>query len=339
MPQIIIIEDSSRYDMGGGQRVTLDAINCLSLNKENKVSLFDLGSGPTFKAKIILSKIECKFFGISGILSFFANLISVINEIVDSIDDKSIFFIYATTKKALIVSVAIKFFHKGAIIVFHQHSLLGRYFEWLKRFAQCIILPGEIKDSRCKKTIIIPNRINILGSESNHKSNHLKDITIGFIGNLTTNKGFDIFLDICNSADVQAIIAGSGALESKIPSKNNINFLGYVNEEQKIFFYREIDILIFPSIIEETFSLVCFEAMFNHIPIVCFDVGYPSIIVDNYNTGVVSKSMTVESLMLSIQKCTKNRIELSNNCSKVIKDFNNDAFCTLLSNVFKVKIK
>ena len=240
---------------------------------------------------------------------------------------------------ALLVSVVIKFFYKGAIIVFHQHSLLGRYFEWLKRFVQYIILPGEIKGSRCKKTIIIPNRINISTSEFNHKSNYLKDITIGFIGNLTKNKGFDIFLGVSSSLDVQAIIAGSGALESRIPSNNNINFLGYINEEQKIFFYRKIDILIFPSIIEETFSLVCFEAMFNHIPIVCFNVGYPSIIVDNYNTGVIAKSMTVESLILSIQKCIKNRIELSNNCSKVIKDFNNDAFCTLLTNVFKVKIK
>jgi glycosyltransferase involved in cell wall biosynthesis len=337
MPQIIIIEDSSRYDLGGGQRVTLDAINCLLINKENKISLFDLGSGPDFKTKILLSKIECKFFGISGILSFFVNLISVVIEIIDSINTKSNFFIYATTKKALITSIVIRLFHKRAIIVFHQHSHLGRYFEWLKRFTQCVVVPGAIKGSYSKKTIIIPNRINIASSECNHKFMHLKDITIGFIGNLTINKGFDIFLDICSSPGVQAVIAGSGTLESKIPSKNNIKFLGYVNEEQKKDFYREIDILIFPSIIDETFSLVCFEAMFSHIPVVCFDIGYPSIIVNKYNTGVVSKSMTVKSLIFSIQKCAKDQRKLSNNCSKVIKDFNNDNFCTLLTDVFKEK--
>jgi glycosyltransferase involved in cell wall biosynthesis len=337
MPQIIIIEDSSRYDLGGGQRVTLDAINCLLINKENKISLFDLGCGPDFKTKILLSKIECKFFGISGIFSFFVNLLSIAIEIINSINDKSNCFLYATTKKALIISVVIRLFHKSAIIVFHQHSHLGRYFEWLKKFTQCVVIPGAIKGSYSKKTIIIPNRINITSSEFNYKFHHLKDITIGFIGNLTINKGFDIFLDVCSSTDIQAVIAGSGTLESKIPSKNNINFLGYVNEERKEDFYREIDIFIFPSVIEETFSLVCFEAMFSHIPIVCFDIGYPSIIVNNYNTGVVSKSMTVKSLILSIQKCTKDRRKLSNNCSKVIKDFNNDNFCTLLTDVFNKK--
>jgi glycosyltransferase involved in cell wall biosynthesis len=333
MPQIIIIEDSSIYDLGGGQRITLEAIQCLQTNKENKLHLFDVGAGDKFREQVSCHKIYSKFFGIRSIPGFIYKLPIIIFEILKKTDVKKKLFLYPTTKKALIVAVLIKFIYRHGVLVFHQHSRLGSLFKVLKIFAHTIIIPGLIAEKYSKKTVVIQNPINI--TKSKFQSNHDEgNIIVGFIGSLTPHKGFDLFVEALGSNKMDALVAGSGPLENIMIKHDNLKYLGYINGDDKHEFYKKIDILVLPSIVEETFSLVCFEALFNYIPVVCFDKGYPSKIIGKYNTGVVANEQNVSSLNFAVKECIDNIAVLSENCSAVINDFDNADFCKNLLKVF-----
>lgn len=332
MTQIIIIEDSSRYDLGGGQRITLEAINCLTANDNNILSLYDLGSGSQFSARVHQHRISCKFFGIKNTFSFFYKAPVLAFEILRTIRPKKKFFLYPTTKKALILSIVIKLIYTRGVIVFHQHSRMGFIFDSLKILARTVIIPGAIKKTYSRNIVVIQNPVNIIKSKNRCMVND--KVVIGFIGSLTQHKGFDLFVEAQKLNKLRATIAGQGPLDKMLRQESNLVDLGYIEGEQKENFYKSIDILIFPSVVEEAFSLVCFEAMFNYIPVVCFDIGYPSIIINNYNVGVVAKSFTVRSLNMAIEECIKNIEIYSANCNKVIRDFEGKDFCKELSAVF-----
>ena len=335
MPQIIIIEDSSIYDLGGGQRITLEAIQCLQTNKENNLYLFDVGSGNNFREKVNNHKIYSKFFGIKSIPEFLYKLPIIIFQILKKIENKRNLYLYPTTKKGLIIAVSIKFIYRHVAIIFHQHSSLGFLFDTLKIFAHTVIIPGVIAEKYSKKTVVIQNPINIEKSklQSNY-AGQCDNIIIGFIGSLTPHKGFDLFVEVLASNELDALIAGSGPLENLITNHNNLKYLGYINEAGKKNFYNKIDILVFPSVVEETFSLVCFEAIFNYVPVVCFDIGFPSKIISKYDVGTIADEKSVSSLNIAIQKCIGNLNVLSSNCSLVIDDFDNLDFRKKLLKVF-----
>ncbi len=334
MSNIYIIEDSSIYDLGGGQRITLEVIKCLNASNENTLYLYDLGSGPTFSDKVGEHDLYSRFFAVMNVPHFFFKMPVIIYELVNKIENNKVFYLYSTTKKALLISVIIKLIKKNGVIVFHQHSSLGGVFDKLKFFVRTVITPGVITKEISKKTIEISNPIKLKSSKFACKVKSNNKIVIGFIGSLTTHKGFDIFIETYNLNNFPAIVAGTGALEKLLNLKMSLDYRGYIADQGKREFYKDIDILVFPSVVEETFSLVCFEAFFNYNPVVCFDVGYPSVIVKKYNVGVVADSRSAKSLNLAIEKCSNNLIEYSKNCRTIIDDFDNNEFCKKIKSIF-----
>jgi len=332
MTQVIILEDTSRYDLGGGQRITLEAISCFQSMSSCDVLLYDVGCGQEFKTKVAEKKIISKHYCLQNTPHFFFKLPSITADILRAVNSHGKVYLYPATKKALILSIVIKMFSRRSIIIFHQHSRLGLMFDWLKIFANRVIIPGEISDKYNKKTIVIPNPIDISGLKKKYKQTDLREFALGFIGNLSIQKGFDKFVESQKANTLNSFVAGSGPLEHLVDK--NTNYLGYININEKQKFYMDIDILVFPSIVEETFSLVCFEALFNFNPVVCFDIGYPAKIVKKYNVGVVAKSFTAKALNDAIQECIENIEVLSENCNKVISDFDSDNYCNDLAEIF-----
>jgi len=333
MTQIVIIEDSSRYDLGGGQRITLETISCLQSEAKNNISLYDVGCGNEFRSEVLQKNISSNFFNLKSTSRFFYRLPSMVAVILKSLDASAKIILYPTTTKALILAVVVKMFKKETAIVFHQHYKPAKVFSWLKFFVSTVIIPGAIEDYYDKKTIVITNPIQITKSKQQCNEIQPDKITLGFIGSLSSHKGFDMFLGYQKTNTLNALVAGTGPL--KDTTSNNIHYLDYITGQNKGRFYTDIDVLVFPSRVEETFSLVCFEALFNYNPVVCFDIGYPAKIVKKYNVGVVAKSFTSEALNDAVQECIANIEMLSLNCEKVIMDFDGNNYCNDLHAVFK----
>lgn len=117
-------------------------------------------------------------------------------------------------------------------------------------------------------------------------------ISVGFISNITREKGGFIFLDLvdrlaASGLNFKAILAGPidksiemGFLD-EINARQNIKYLGAVYGDEKSYFYSSIDFLVFPSIYEnEAEPVVVLESLLMGKPVFSTDVGCLPSMVD-----------------------------------------------------------
>lgn len=333
MKNIVIIEDTSINDLGGGQRVTLESIDAFKKHDEYKVWVFDIGGGLSFTKLVNNKNVFLKSFHLANKVQFSIMLIIIVLTILKQMKNME-FIAYPVTKKGLLVTFFIKMFRSDVKTVFHQHIRLNFFFNKLKNISQKVILPSKFKEDFVVEHIVIQNPVVTKKVKAEYSGRSKDELVIGFMGALTKLKGFDVFLQAIQYCNFKVKIAGQGELEKSIPDKKNVEYLGYLNEELKLDFLKGIDVLVFPSIVPEPFSLVCFESLFNYNPIVCFDLGYPSQVVRNFNVGVVACGIDGHSLADAIEKCSENIELLSENCYGVIERYDNKIFETDLIKVF-----
>ncbi|CAN0507481.1 unnamed protein product, partial [Phaeothamnion confervicola] len=108
-----------------------------------------------------------------------------------------------------------------------------------------------------------------------------KKQSIGFLSNISLQKGVDVFLDLCQHLEERgwdgvAYIAGpfqdneiKEYVFARLRNLNSICYLGPVYNELKNAFFEKIDIFIFPSSYSnEAEPLVVIEALANSIPVI-----------------------------------------------------------------------
>lgn len=333
MRNVVVIEDSSINDLGGGQRITLKSIAILK-EAGYPIIVIDLGNGPRFSEALSRIGVVLHSFNINGIYNAVTKFPSIFSYLKSlSILNDSL--LYATTKKGYMLGFALNLIEPKSYLIFHKHSRTSWLFDILLKRATLIISPwgyGKNIDSDLR---IIPNPVDIKRVKSCCRNVSSEKRVIGFIGGLTGLKGFDIFICALAKLKCKILIAGSGQLSTCIPDSPNVTYLGYLEEDEKLSFFSDVDVLVFPSVIPEPFSLVCFEALFNRIPVVCFNLGFPSEIIKKYNVGVVAEVKNSDFLVSAIDACLANIEIYSNNCVDVIKDFDNDSYTSQLLGILK----
>lgn len=120
-----------------------------------------------------------------------------------------------------------------------------------------------------------------LGSEIEvHRKIGCSSLTIGFLSNITREKGIFRLFDIARKltemgVDFKVIIAGPldknirEQFELCVSSQGGVDYIGPVYDDKKESFFRSIDLLVFPSAYEnEAEPLTIIEAMSRMIPVV-----------------------------------------------------------------------
>lgn len=103
--------------------------------------------------------------------------------------------------------------------------------------------------------------------------------TIGFIGAVAQHKGIRTLLQAVTSGDMnwRLLVAGTGPLGPEVEvaarSDTRIEYLGYVDGDEKAKFFDRIDLLVVPSEWEEPGPFVAMEAAIRGIPCVVSDRG------------------------------------------------------------------
>jgi glycosyltransferase involved in cell wall biosynthesis len=106
--------------------------------------------------------------------------------------------------------------------------------------------------------------------------------TVFFAGRLDRQKGVDIVLDSIRHLEQQKEIVynicGSGPLRQLVErfanSYSNVNFLGYVPDDELVQLYKKASLFLMPSR-RETFGLVAMEAMASGTPVIVTDIPGP----------------------------------------------------------------
>lgn len=122
------------------------------------------------------------------------------------------------------------------------------------------------------------------------------------VGRLTPYKKFDLLVETFNQTGLPLKIVGTGIAEQELKqkAKENIQFLGFVPDEQLHELYRQAKALIFPQL--EDFGITPLEAMASGCPVIAYAKGGALETVIDGKTGVYFHEQTPESLKKAIQK-------------------------------------
>lgn len=133
-----------------------------------------------------------------------------------------------------------------------------------------------------------------------------------FVGKLTAQKGIESLIRampqiVKNHPDTILSIVGKGpdentlrALTGTLEMAQNVNFLGAIANEKLPELYRRATVLVFPSITEEGFGLVCVEAMACECPVIAADLSAVREIVLNGETGLLFRPSDSDGLASKI---------------------------------------
>lgn len=115
-----------------------------------------------------------------------------------------------------------------------------------------------------------------------------------FVGSLTKNKGIDLAVSAAKELGLKLVIAGEIRAEDKawldekvfpFVDGKTIRFIGEVGEREKAQLYANAIALLFPTQWNEAFGLVMIEANASGTPVIAYDNGAVSEVIEDGKTG------------------------------------------------------
>lgn len=154
------------------------------------------------------------------------------------------------------------------------------------------MLRKRIKDH--DRIVVLPNAVNLPDDVPIRDEGPLRML---FVGRFASNKGIHILMDSIervNTTGKEVIfdLAGKGPLFDEYTAKydiSNVNFLGFVSDEDLIGLYRKDHVFVLPTLFEGMPTVVL-EAMSNAMPIIVTDVGATAELVDDSNGFLIRKN-------------------------------------------------
>lgn len=246
----------------------------------------------------------------------------------------------------------------GLKIYIHHHSfayinkvrfynkVLFRIAKKNKHITLCTIMRNrliELYGIADEDIIVLSNAafLDNYSDKSQYRDENKSPTCIGFLSNITREKGIFIFFDVMdklaeNNIEFSAMIAGpidvniEKEFNERLNQHKSIQYLGPVYGSAKELFFRNISLLLFPTIYEnEAEPVTIIEAFSCFVPVISFDRGCIRSLL-NFNNGFVfKKEEYVNKTVGVIRNIKKNRtafIEISINSHnaflKIMKENN-----------------
>ncbi len=180
--------------------------------------------------------------------------------------------------------------------------------DYMKNELESIFLPKQPKIN------VIPNGVDSTQFEEMDETKLLTE-SIGrpyshiifSIGRIVNEKGFEIIIDAAPHVIKRYplavfIIAGEGPLLKRYQTiinerglNHHINFIGFINEQERNALFKKCNIALFPSTYEP-FGIVALEGMINGKPTIVSDTGGLTSIIEDHVTGIKIKPGDVNDL-------------------------------------------
>jgi rhamnosyl/mannosyltransferase len=135
-----------------------------------------------------------------------------------------------------------------------------------------------------------------------------------FIGVLRYYKGLHILLEAIKDTDLNVVIVGSGPVESELKKRaadlniKNLQFLGYVSDEEKVALIRLSRAIVFPSYLRsEAFGVTLVEGAMFGKPLISTEIGTgTSFVNEDGITGFVVPPASPKHLQDAMYELNKN---------------------------------
>jgi glycosyltransferase involved in cell wall biosynthesis len=147
-----------------------------------------------------------------------------------------------------------------------------------------------------KKITFSENGYNYAKLSVSEKNLNKDKIIFGYIGRVVSEKGIHTLIEAFSKVpEEKAILQIYGGYElksyfvrkllNKVSGRRNIKFMGEVNNINKA--YKEIDVLVFPSIWYENCPLVLAERKLTNTPVIASNIGAIPDFVKNEEDGLL----------------------------------------------------
>ncbi len=236
-------------------------------------------------------------------------------------------------------------------VVFHMHTDYIHfdpfYFKKYLGIFNRIILVSEFLQERIinkfnidiNKTVILKNTID--SNVFNKKINIVKNVnhlfSFGYVGRISEEKGFFLFLDAFSrikNENIRLLIYGSLSNNEKQVNINQFNktlsldkrivYHGYIDRFNLGKIYKNIDLLVFPSTGPEAAGLVPLEALYFNTPVLASPLGGIKEYLDHKFVFFIKNLNSVEDF--------KNELEFYSNNKSIVTRIKTD-----IKNNFKLK--
>lgn len=134
-----------------------------------------------------------------------------------------------------------------------------------------------------------------------------------FMARLSEEKGVDLFCQAITQSGSKGIVLGDGPMRVELQRKYpNIEFAGWVSEEQKGQYINRTRAFIFSSVWFETFGLSVAEMLSAGIPCIVGDKTAAAELIEEGNNGLLFTSGDLNSLVESIKNMDAHYEDYSN---------------------------
>lgn len=122
-----------------------------------------------------------------------------------------------------------------------------------------------------------------------------------FVGRLVRYKRADLAVEVFSKTNRRLVVVGSGPEEKALKSKaaKNVEFLGWVSDDEIAKLYSHCRALVFPG--EEDFGIVPVEAQASGRPVIAYGKGGATETIVPETTGMFFHEQTPESLNAALQ--------------------------------------
>jgi glycosyltransferase involved in cell wall biosynthesis len=185
------------------------------------------------------------------------------------------------------------YIHHHAYIYINSPSRLSRWFLTLTRDDNHVVLSPNMAGSLCRAYDLDAGAVRVVSNAAFYlseeecpiASNGASPLRIGYLSNITLEKGIVEFFDVLatlrkNSVSYKACIAGPVAPDTKpvldrlLESSSDVDYVGPLYGEAKEQFYGSLDIFLFPTrYANEAEPLVIYEAMRRGVYVIACDRG------------------------------------------------------------------
>ena len=304
MKNVLIIENSSKFYWGGGQQITLMVIKIL---KDRVPGLFlaDYESEMLFPkladqyidkdhtvrlyGKCYKNPLTHKESKIIELLTSFATLPINTYNLVRFCKRNSLTpdntIVYCITKKVLLITYFFSIITKFKYI-YHSHMVVnsngidGRMMmKELKKAEKILCVSRTVeKTIPYNNKILLYNALDYQGEIYKIKTNKF---VVSVVGSIVPVKGFDVFVNsykyLKHKEDVEYRIYGTGYLEDDLREQiskvgdSAIMMMGFKKNILKEL--TESNVLVVPTVIKESFSLVVLQSFLIGIPCIATNIG------------------------------------------------------------------
>lgn len=161
---------------------------------------------------------------------------------------------------------------------------------------------------RDSQVIYPPVNVNKFSPAKNPKD--IKDYYL-FVSRLIGYKKCDLVIEAFNKLELPLKIIGRGPEKKQLQkmAKSNIEFLGYLSDEEMKKYYREAKAFVFAA--EEDFGIVPVEAMAAGRPVIAYGKGGAAETVVDGRTGLLFYKQSAESLVEAVKKFKPEKYKVS----------------------------